>query len=191
MDEPRAEVVSAEEAQARGLREGVEKSSEVGSFEVSMWWPKGATGGPQELVIRPKEDADPEDIARGITTTTLRRIPLTEETDAVRKFLLSMESTMEKMEADSSIERLKRIVMETPNPGRMGRADEFYLWVAMAYIYLSRWADNPTQQLSEATGAGLSSVKTWVRTARQIGILSEGKSGGRLTEKGEELRESL
>lgn len=187
-------VVSAEEARARGLREGVEASAGLGAFEVVMWWPRGATGGPHELVIRPREDADPREVERGITTGTLRNVPLIEQTEAVRELLRKVEATVGDAEVNESIRRIRKTIEDMPNPGRAGRPNEFYLWVSLVYAHLAKWGDKPIQELADKVGVSAASVKTWVRAARNAGMLSEAsesRPGGQLTPRARRLLEGV
>src|SRR3954469_21834553 len=56
-------------------RAGIEIHRRIGSWKVTMWRPADSVGGgPQEIRIEPHEDGDPQEIARGLSSTVLRQI---------------------------------------------------------------------------------------------------------------------
>ncbi|MGA5320179.1 hypothetical protein ACPCIU_07025 [Streptomyces seoulensis] len=152
-----------------------------GAWMVTMYRPSGAirSGGPREIHIVPADDADPQEVARGITSTVLRQIntaPPSEDFAAVRSLAEAAE-----MEIRELGERLS--VM----PG--GVTDERLAVLSALYVHFVDEGERaPAQRLALALDANPATVKGHLRAARQRGFLTkvEGKAGGQLTDKANE-----
>jgi hypothetical protein len=184
-----------EEEAWRDLREGIERTVEFGQWEAVMWWPPGSTGGPAELTVRAKPGADPRDVERGISTGTLRSIPLTEGIEEMRQLLQATDELRERMASaegrvEEAIRYIKEVMETDPKPGRGGRSPVLYAAVALAYSWFTRWEHDPIGELAKATHVGKQTAANWVRAARGRGMLTRPtrrQAGGRLTDKALEL----
>ncbi|MFD8532117.1 hypothetical protein ACFV0L_32355 [Streptosporangium canum] len=171
------------------------KTAEVGGWRVQAVWRDGSAG-PVELHITAKPDANSRDVQGGITTGTLRAIPLPEMTEEARQPWPMIESatrslTTHAQTADKAVELIRSTVEAEPRPGRSGRPDLFYALVAYAYFAYSRLGTNAIRRLAEATGVERRTAENWVNHARdKRGMLTDppsGKAGGELTEKAKQL----
>jgi hypothetical protein len=164
----------------------------VGAWLVEMLWPPGDSGGgPKEVRITPHPEADPVEVSRGITTGTLRAIPLAQTLTQLREEAEAEQRADSVFQRDREIHferpvrRIRAAVEADPKPGRKGRPDAFFLAVAWAYVWLNHWhTPNPVQQLAEACGVERRLAANWVRLAREKGLLTEateGFPGGELT----------
>ncbi|MFD8550542.1 hypothetical protein ACFV08_02850 [Streptomyces fradiae] len=160
------------------LREGIEMEQRIGSWKVVMWRPVASSlGGPVEMRIEPHEDGDPQEIARGISSTVLRQV----DTGA---FIDALGSTGQPSDDDAEreAERLRTELAEASK--RL--SDRYLAMLAASYVRVVDIGERaPIQALEEITGAKQPTLKGHLRAARQRGFLTkvEGKAGGRLTEK--------
>jgi len=158
------------------LREGVAFKERFGSWVVEAWWPLGARGGPHELHIVPaNDDAQPAEIARGISTVTLSELPLARMTEHHLRVAPSV---------DQAAERFRQIAEEVALA--RGRSDVFFAMIAREYARLAAAGERkPVAVIATMTGKSTDAVRQWVRRARQDGYLTEGesgKTGGELTQ---------
>ncbi|MGW2539350.1 hypothetical protein ACWC5I_00375 [Kitasatospora sp. NPDC001574] len=156
---------------------GFEEVQECGPWRVRLWWPEGASGGPQRLMIEPGSNATPRDIARGISTTVLRRLTLSEV--PTRTAPSPEESELAQLGAAS------RATL-----GSEGVSPTYLALLALTY---KRVADNgvpaPIPWLADAIGRRPETVRDQLKRARREGFLTTiaGKAGGDLTEKTERI----
>ncbi|MFD4905024.1 hypothetical protein [Kitasatospora purpeofusca] len=156
---------------------GFEEVQECGPWRVRLWWPKGASGGPQQLMIEPGSNATPRDIARGISTTVLRRLSLSEAPP--RTAPSPEESELAQLGAAS------RTTLDSE-----GVSPTYLALLALTY---KRVADNgvaaPIPWLADAIGRRPETVRDQLKRARREGFLTTitGKAGGDLTEKAEQI----
>lgn len=167
--------MSAHEEQPH-LREGVVAKERFGSWVAEAWWPIGARGGPHELRIVPAEDdAQPAEIARGISTVTLSELPLARMTEHHLRIAPAV---------DEAAERFRQIGAEVALA--RGRSGVFFAMIAREYARLAAAGERkPVAVIATMTGKSTDAVRQWVRRARQDGYLTEGesgKTGGQLTE---------
>ncbi|MGI5325791.1 hypothetical protein [Actinomadura nitritigenes] len=159
----------------------VERRIRVGAWEITLRWPAPATGGPTEMTIRPHPDADPRLVSRGLTTGTLRAVPLPELTSDV------LHSTSTRTPPVDEAREIRRMVEAAPRPGRKGRPDEFFALVAAVYsAYVDLGHSNPVHMLAEACDAPWRAAANWVHLARKKGFLGptpERRPGGAPTPK--------
>ncbi|MER5551571.1 hypothetical protein ABT001_07810 [Streptomyces sp. NPDC002793] len=162
-------------------REGIEQTLRIGSWKVTLWRPlAGSSGGPQEIRIEPHEDGDPQEIARGVSTTVLRQI----DTAAFAADVASVAETA--VAAKTAVERFREQLAGLPR----GLSDEYLAVLSALYVRsvdVGRRA--PIHDLEVWTGSKQATLKGHLRTARQRGFLTkvEGKAGGRLTGKAIEI----
>ncbi|MFD8632362.1 hypothetical protein [Streptomyces sp. NPDC059533] len=150
----------------------------IGAWTVTMYRPPGAiqSGGPREIHVVPADDADPQEVARGITSTVLRQIntaPPSEDFAAMRSLAKAAE-----MEVRELGERLAAM------PG--GVTDERLAGLSALYVHFVDAGERaPAQRLALALDVNPATVKGHLRAARQRGFLTkvEGKAGGQLTDK--------
>ncbi|MFP3963725.1 hypothetical protein SMC26_15485 [Actinomadura fulvescens] len=208
-DETSTEGFTFRPAEEMDGREGIVAIGRVGGWEVRAWWPPGEHGGPRDLHIVPAEDAQPRDLGRGITTGTLRSIPLARLAVKVRELGPSpYEPTWDADDPEmkprpeddryllgGALDVITEHVNADPNPGRRGRPDIFHVAVAHAYAgYAETGYPNPVQMLAEATGVGRRTASNWVVQARAAGMLTqatERQPGGALSDKAISLMEQM
>ncbi|GAA3171535.1 hypothetical protein [Nonomuraea roseoviolacea] len=165
-------------------------TTEVGPWLVTYAWTDDASqGGPMELSIRPRPDADPAELARGITTSTLRAIPLANVIEA-RKKAQATNQQRHNFVLHAATREIRRMVEEDPRPGSRGRPDLFYVMVAFAYAIQALRSKSPVNALAQATGADRRTAENWIRLARERGMISAptpGMPGGKWTPKAEQV----
>ncbi|MEV0871337.1 hypothetical protein ACWC9F_20855 [Streptomyces sp. NPDC001110] len=152
----------------------------MGAWMVTMYWPEGTGGtvGPREIQVVPADDADPQEVARGISSTILRRINTTPSDS-----FAAMRSLAEAVDVD--IRELGERLVAMPG----GVTDERLAVLSALYVhYVDLGERAPAQRLALGFDLNPATVKGHLRAARQRGFLTkvEGKAGGRLTEKANE-----
>ncbi|MFD1547184.1 hypothetical protein [Nonomuraea guangzhouensis] len=166
-------------------------------WQVDMWWSSNSTGGPTELRITTN---DPELMARGITTGTLRSIPLADIARELKSDLqrLSREQDIFHVlepRTDWAMRHIRQTVKDNPKPGRTGRPESFHLAIAVLYVwYVLMREPNPVQDLAEIVGADRRAAANWISLARKNGMLTEAaerQSGGTLTDKAVSLLKAM
>lgn len=146
----------------------------IGPWQVFMEWSEDADqGGPVYLSIEPGDDADPWEIAGGLSSTVLRQINFQEAIDQWRR-----ESPGTVLD-EYFRERLRELVSE-------GVTDQYLAYLASVYVGMVRAGEKGiTAKLADATGKKLDTVKAHLKAARKREFLTviPGKAGGQLTEK--------
>ncbi|MDX3090990.1 hypothetical protein PV620_23405 [Streptomyces sp. ME02-6978a] len=162
-------------------REGIEQELHIGAWKVTLWRPLlGAAGGPQEIRIEPREDGDPQEIARGISTTVLRQIDtaaFAADTDSVAQEVIA---------SKTSVEKLREELAALPG----GLSNEYLAVLSALYVRsVDAGRRAPIHDLEVWTGTKQATLKGHLRAARQKGFLTkvEGKAGGQLTNKAIEI----
>ncbi|MGW3371152.1 hypothetical protein [Streptomyces hydrogenans] len=158
-------------------RNGVTVTKRMGAWVVTMYWPEstGGTVGPREVHVSPADDADPQEIARGISSTVLRRINTTPGQDFAATRSLAETADMEVRELGEWLASL---------PG--GLTDERLAVLSALYVHFVDAGERaPAQRLAVGFDLNAATVKGHLRAARQRGFLTkvEGKAGGQLTDK--------
>jgi hypothetical protein len=187
-EDARAPETAESSLPAPGRNEEIRRSTRIGAWQVNLRWPSLDSAGPVELSIRPGAGADPDEVARGITTNVLRAIPLAHLTEELREARRSVQGLRnEAVRIDGVAELIADTVREDPTPGRRGRSDEFYALVSALYAWhVDQRYPNPVKRLAELCGASWRVSANWVRLAREKGFLTEGherRPGGTLTPK--------
>jgi hypothetical protein len=168
------------------LREGITYKERVGAWTVTFWWPAEATtGGPRGVYVEPAEDADPQEVARGISTTVLRQINIAEAAENVGPLLGKVQGLKETFE--NAQEVFSRLLSK-------GITDEYLAFLSVLYVKsVDSGRRAPIQDLATLSGRNQATLKGHLREARKRQILTkvEGKAGGQLTEKAKRLLEGL
>ena len=169
-----------------GRREGVEVREPLGAWVVTFWWPIDArSGGPRAISLEPAPDADPQEIARGISSTVLRQINIA---DAIKQFESVVGPTL------ALKEKLKESAIIFDSLLRNGISDEYLAALSAQYVKSADMGSRaPIQDLMMWTGKNQATLKGHLREARKRGLLTkvEGKAGGRMTEKAIRLMEGI
>ncbi|MEU9713271.1 hypothetical protein AB0E21_32415 [Streptomyces sp. NPDC047967] len=162
-------------------RAGVEQVQHIGAWKVTMWLPLDSTSGnPREIRIEPHEEADPQEVARGITSTVLRQIDtaaFAEEVGPLAKQALA---------GQHQVEEFREKLAGLPK----GLSDEYLAFLSAFYVRVVEIGERaPIQSLEYVTGTKQATLKGHLRAARQRGFLTkvEGKPGGQLTDKAAEI----
>ncbi|MER8043475.1 hypothetical protein [Streptomyces sp. NPDC094032] len=168
------------------FRLGLAVVQRIGSWDVTMYRPAGHidTGGPLEIEITPAPDGDPQEIARGITSTVLRQINTAAPTSEKAK-----KSNRDKIAA-AEIYALARVLQDLP--GRL--TDEYLAVLSSLYVRAVDLGHRaPVPLLEELTDTKQATLKGHLRAARQRGFLTkvEGKAGGQLTDKAIEMLKGI
>ncbi|MFV0130696.1 hypothetical protein ACLGI4_23810 [Streptomyces sp. HMX112] len=180
--------MTSEETEPEGepFRLGLAVVQRIGSWNVTMYRPAGHidSGGPLEIAIEPAPDGDPQEIARGITSTVLRQINTAVPTSEKAK-----EKNREKVAA-AEIYALASVLKGLP--GRL--TDEYLAVLSSLYVRAVDLGHRaPVPLLEELTDTKQATLKGHLRAARQRGFLTkvEGKAGGQLTDKAVETLKGI
>ncbi|MFE4912814.1 hypothetical protein ACFRCX_14920 [Streptomyces sp. NPDC056652] len=153
-------------------REGITTTQRIGPWAVTMYRPIGfAAGGPQEIRVEPAGDADPQEIARGISSTVLRQIVTATPGELARQ-----------ASEEPALDDLSDTLRQMPR----GLSDEYLAFLSAVYVRVVEVGQRaPIQDLEQVTGTKQATLKGHLRAARQRGFLTkvEGKAGGQLTDK--------
>ena len=175
-----------EQQEQQGQREGIQVHRRIGSWAVTLWWPSDAvSGGPRAIYVEQAEDGDSQEIARGISSTTLRQIDIAEASEGVFDVLAKIQSF--KSDLGDSREIYERL-------SQGGITDLYLAVLAAQYVKIVDLGKRaPIKDLSMWSGKNEGTLKGHLREARKRGILTkvDGKAGGQLTEKAESLLEEL
>lgn len=155
-----------------------------------MWWPPGpVTGGPQRITVERTDGAPARDVARGISTTVLRRLDIAAavklaeqvpELDNARQAL--------RQEFDESAERAGRLLAEE------GVSERYLAVLAATYKQLADAGDPaPVRRLARLVGRRPETIKDHLKKARREEYLGTvaGKAGGELTDKTRAILNSM
>lgn len=153
---------------------------------IRMWWPTGpVTGGPQRITVESSEGAAARDVARGISTTVLRRfdlaaaVKLAEKAPELQQGMGEVTAKVE--EAASSAALLLT---------NEGVSESYLAMLATTYKTMADLgAPAPVPWLARLIGRRPETVKDHLKRARREGYLTTvaGKAGGELTEKAAEV----
>ncbi|MCX5124882.1 hypothetical protein OG898_16480 [Streptomyces sp. NBC_00193] len=161
---------------------GFEITQQQGSWVIRMWWPTGSiTGGPQRMTLEPVDGAEPRDVARGISTTVLRRLDIAAALNLAKKA----------PEAQRTLEDLSRQVEATGEAaGRLlaaeGVSERYLATLTLAYSAMAEsGAPAPIPWLARLIERRPETVKDHLKKARRDGYLGTlaGKAGGEVTDK--------
>lgn len=143
-----------------------------------MWRPADSVGGgPQEIRIEPHEDGDPQEIARGLSSTVLRQIDTKSFVETVDTAPADIGRAVGE---DAGL--LRGWLAEAPR----GVSDRYLAMLSAVYVRVVEIGERaPIQALEEITNTKQATLKGHLRLARQRGFLTkvEGKAGGQLTDR--------
>ncbi|MFH9074819.1 hypothetical protein [Streptomyces alboflavus] len=162
---------------------GLELTQQQGTaWVIRMWWPTGPlTGGPQRITIEPAEEATPRDVARGISTTVLRRLDLAAAmklAEQAPEFQRAMEGVGQKID-QAGLAAGRELA-------RAGVSELYLSLLAATYKSMADMgAPAPIPWLSRLIDRRPETVKDHLKRARRDGYLTTiaGKAGGDLTDK--------
>ncbi|MFP3992013.1 hypothetical protein U9R90_31975 [Streptomyces sp. E11-3] len=165
---------------------GFEITQGQGAWVIRMWWPTGPiTGGPQRITVEAAEGAATRDVARGISTTVLRR--------------LDMAAAMKLAEQAPELQQgMKEVTAKVEQAGEAagllladeGVSEPYLAMLAATYKTMADMgAPAPVPWLARLIDRRPETVKDHLKRARREGYLTTvaGKAGGELTDKATEI----
>ncbi|WP_438293515.1 hypothetical protein [Streptomyces sp. HUAS TT7] len=162
---------------------GFEVTQQQGAWTVRMWWPVGPiTGGPQRITVEQAEGAPARDVARGISTTVLRRL------DLAGALKIAEQGAPQAQEALQGLtEVLERLGKTAGLLLKRGGVSGTYLAaLATAYQGMAEMGmQAPVRWLAQLIERRPETIKGHLKQARRDGYLTTvaGKAGGELTDK--------
>ncbi|MFE7319170.1 hypothetical protein ACFU7T_39620 [Streptomyces sp. NPDC057555] len=175
---------------------GIWSEQQQGAWSIRMWWPDALrpTGGPQHVEIGPVGEAPKGDVARGISTTVLRRLDLALAiADAQAQYDMTnmRQEQREEMEWHHTREAMElnafaaHALLE-----QVGVSPRYLAVLSTAYaaaVETGRTA--PAHYLAQAVERRPETIKDHLKKARRDGYLTSlpGKPGGELTDKAQEV----
>ncbi|MFF1277995.1 hypothetical protein ACFVZC_32115 [Streptomyces marokkonensis] len=169
---------------------GFEITQQQGAWVVRMWWPVGpVNGGPQRITIEPAEDTPAREVARGISTTVLRRL------DVAAALKLAKQAP----EAQRTLEEVAGRLNEMGEAAGLalegeGVSERYLTLLVATYTAMAdSGAPAPVPWLARLIGRRPETVKDHLKRARRDGFLTTvaGKAGGELTDKAEAVLEEM
>lgn len=166
-------------------RKVIEVRERVGAWEVILRWPFfSRAGGPQEVIFRPAEDADPAEVARGISTTTLRRLDLAGLTEQRWENARGLGMNRAMQDLMSGIVGRPSEDFDLAEILRDGVTPLYLALVSERYVNLvHEGVRAPVPALALAVGRSPDTIRGHLKQARRDGLLTvvPGKPGGELT----------
>ncbi|WP_367132502.1 MULTISPECIES: hypothetical protein [Streptomyces] len=157
---------------------GTEVVQQEGAWTVRMWWPDGPImGGPQRVTVEPAVDAPPGDVARGISTTILRR---------VNPVAAAEKAKVDAPESAGPAEFARRGSAVGALLSREGVSTAYLVALASLYKDMAdSGAKALTPDLARFIDRRPDTLKAHLKQARRDGFLTTvtGKAGGELTPK--------
>ncbi|WHM35631.1 hypothetical protein [Streptomyces sp. BPTC-684] len=174
----------------RADESGFEIAQRQGAWVVRMWWPTGPiTGGPQRVTVEKADDAPARDVARGISTTVLRRLDLAGAMKMAEERAPKGQEVMQALaEAMDQASGTARLLLE-----REGVSDAYLAVLASVYLAISdTGVAAPVPWLAQRIDRSPETVKGHLKQARRDGFLTTvaGKAGGELTDKAKAVLDS-
>ncbi|MGA4849269.1 hypothetical protein ACOBQB_24535 [Streptomyces sp. G5(2025)] len=169
---------------------GFEITQHQGAWNIHMWWPSGpVTGGPQRITIEKAEEALPRDVARGISTTVLRRLDLAAAVKAAEEAAPSLEEGAR--EITQTIEEAGVTAKRLLDLG--GVSAPYLVTLSAVYVQMAAiGARRPVDWLARLIERRPETVRDHLKKARRDGFLTAvaGKAGGELTDKAKAVFDS-
>ncbi|MEU3540554.1 hypothetical protein [Streptomyces paromomycinus] len=164
---------------------GFEITQQQGAWMIRMWWPPGpVSGGPQRITIEGAEGAPARDVARGISTTVLRRLDLPSAVKTAAETAPKGQEVMHELtEAMQQAGDTAGALLESE-----GVSDAYLAVLAAVYKTAADAGEAaPVQWLARRINRSPETVKGHLKQARRDGFLTTiaGKAGGELTDKAE------
>ncbi|MFD9845872.1 hypothetical protein [Streptomyces parvus] len=169
---------------------GFEITQQQGAWAVRMWWPVGSiNGGPRRITIEAAEDAPAREVARGISTTVLRRL------DVAAALNLAKQAP----EAQRTLGEVTGRLNEMGEAAGLalkgeGVSGQYLTLLAATYTAMADiGSPAPVPWLSRLIGRRPETVKDHLKRARRDGFLTTvaGKAGGELTGKAKAVLEEM
>ncbi|WP_326629766.1 MULTISPECIES: hypothetical protein [unclassified Streptomyces] len=174
----------------RADESGFEVTQQHGAWVVRMWWPAGpVAGGPQRIAVEQADDAPARDVARGISTTVLRRLDLAAALNLAKVA----------PEAQRTLEDVTLKLNESGGVAGLllaneGVSERYLAKLAVTYKGMAdSGADAPVSWLARLIDRRPETVKDHLKKARREGYLGTlaGKAGGELTDKSKAVLEAM
>ncbi|WP_433545065.1 hypothetical protein ACQPZG_07615 [Streptomyces sp. CA-294286] len=170
--------------------EGLEIGQFRGPWRITMWWPEGAvSGGPQKIVIEAEEDAPPGDVARGISTTVLRRLDLAGAVERARELAPTTPPWQAERGRLLDLVRLAARLLTDE-----GVSPRYLSVLCLTYRDLTdKGVQAPVPWLAEHLDRRSETVKDHLKKARRDGYLTSraGRAGGALGDRAAEVLATL
>ncbi|WP_234021667.1 hypothetical protein [Streptomyces sp. 351MFTsu5.1] len=165
---------------------GFEVTQAQGAWVIRMWWPTGPiTGGPQRITVEAAEGATARDVARGVSTTVLRRLDMAAAMKVAEK---APELQQGREEVTAKVEKAGEAagVLLADE----GVSEPYLAMLAATYKTMADMgAPAPVPWLARLIDRRPETVKDHLKRARREGYLTTvaGKAGGELTDKATEM----
>ncbi|WP_411140330.1 hypothetical protein [Streptomyces sp. x-80] len=179
-----------------GRTGGIWSEQQQGAWGIRMWWPETPrpTGGPQHVEISPVGDAPKGDVARGISTTVLRRLDLALAiADAQAQYDMSNISQEHRAEMERHDTREAMELNAFAAHAfleQVGVSPRYLAVLSAAYVAAVETGETaPAHYLAQAVERRPETIKDHLKKARRDGYLTSlpGKPGGELTDKTREI----
>ncbi|NUV63294.1 hypothetical protein [Streptomyces sp. CAI-85] len=161
---------------------GFEITQRQGAWVVRMWWPVGpVNGGPQRIIIESGEDAPAREVARGISTTVLRRLDVAAALELARQAPEARRTLEEAAGKLNGMGEAAGLALEGE-----GVSDRYLALLVATYTAMAdSGTPAPIPWLARLIGRRPETVKDHLKRARRDGFLTTvaGKAGGELTGK--------
>ncbi|MFI2031373.1 hypothetical protein [Streptomyces buecherae] len=148
---------------------GYEVTQRQGAWIVRMWWPHGpVSGGPQRIAIEAAADAPAPEVARGITTTVLRRVDLPGAVALAEEESPGQDAAHEVGAKMQELGSTARALLD-----REGISGAYLAALAAAYAYAAaNGVSGPTQWLAKAINRNPANTRVHLSRARKEGYLN-------------------
>ncbi|SHK32987.1 hypothetical protein SAMN05443637_10543 [Pseudonocardia thermophila] len=154
----------------------------VGPWVAEFAWPIDVDqGGPRSVTIRPAKDADPTQVAAGISSTVVRRLDFAEAARKRRELRAAVDAV-----EDDPAERRRRARAALRKALSHGVDDRYLAILAAEYVHLVVTGERAvTAALAEMVGRSPETVRAHLKEARRRELLtaSKGRAGGELTDR--------
>ncbi|MFJ6123793.1 hypothetical protein ACIQKE_01735 [Streptomyces griseoviridis] len=166
---------------------GLEVVQRQGAWVIRMWWPSGPiTGGPQRVTVEAAEGAPAAELARGVSTTVLRRLDIPGAVKEAEKAAPALEEGARKaIEQMEEAGRVAGALLSTE-----GVSVRYVALLAATYVQMTAMGTpRPADALARLIERRPETVKDHLKKARRDGLLTTvtGKAGGELTGKAREV----
>lgn len=169
---------------------GFEITQQQGAWAVRMWWPVGpVNGGPQRITIEPAEDAPAREVARGISTTVLRRLDVAAALELAKQVPEAQRTLEEVAGKLNGMGEAAGLALEGE-----GVSERYLALLVATYTAMADFgAPAPIPWLARLIGRRPETVKDHLKRARRDGFLTTvaGKAGGELTDKAKAVLEEM
>ncbi|WP_370419569.1 hypothetical protein AB8O64_14625 [Streptomyces sp. QH1-20] len=171
---------------------GIEVAQDQGAWTIRMWWPTGRpiTGGPQRITIEDAEGAPAAEVARGISTTVLRRLDLSGAVKAAQEIAAASGETFREInEAVETTGEAAGLALANE-----GVSERYLALLSLGYCQMTvMGAPRPVDWLARLIDRRPETVRDHLKKARRDGYLTAvtGKAGGELTDKAHAVLDAM